>query len=434
MRNRFSLEALAFQNGDFFKELTQAVESLRDINKREKIKVKEFFTHPSTMVMADVIRKYTNLDISFANGKGTGFATEILFVDANHIFLHQELFWIMKNIDSKFDPRSTIKEAMGRVKQAEAKGSVSIQTGKVSGIYEKLKVVIHIVRSLMLDAMAFTPQECAAIILHEVGHSFTMLELVGRTVRTNYVLSNLSGFLDKSISDDDRVAVYIQAAKSLEYDTVLTKELSECKNKNQLSIVLLDAQIVKAKSELGGSLYDSTTCEWLADQYTTRQGAGKELVTALDKYIPMYGRGGPEFQRWLNKVLVITLILTILSMGLILIPMIALILSDQGPSKKYELYDKPLARMERIRRDLVDRLKDPQMSKMDIASTLQSIEGIDVIAKSGKFNSDLLPGEKLGWLLRKDYRDPHRYEMLQKELESFGNSDLFVEAAKLKTI
>ena len=92
------------------------------------------------------------------------------------------------NIDSNFllrkDKRSII-------------GTVDRETSTVGKDFTDLVMCIQVTKGLFLTNAGvgisdFTPEEIAAIILHEVGHIFTYFEYMGEVVTTNYVLQHVS--------------------------------------------------------------------------------------------------------------------------------------------------------------------------------------------------------------------------------------------------
>jgi len=432
MKKRLSLEAISFQDGKFFQELTDVIGKIRNNTELFTMKSPEFFRSDTVSELGRVIKKYTNLGVEFKDGELTGFATEILWINSNHIFIDQDAVDMVMTFDQTADPQSTITKMLTSLNKKYIKGGVSLRESKVWGDYEKIPVVIYTPRNMLCDNLFFSPEECAAIILHEVGHSFISLEMVGRTVRTNQVLGGLSKCLGKSVTQEDRVAVYINTAKDLKMTSAQADALKDCKSEAQLATILLDAEITKSKSELGASIYDVNSCEMMADQFTSRHGAGKALVTGLEKLLTLYGqsRSGVFWGQIVGIMLSILVIMSLPGLGALLV----LFLVIFGPDKSAQIYDKPLDRILRIKRDSIERLKSHDLSNVQRAQTLSTISAIEEVEARDNLPGELLWAEKVAYYLRPSYRTAHKYEMLQKELESFGNNNLFAKAAQLKSV
>lgn len=428
---RRALEVISFQNRDFFEELIGFIEGLKSIKGIHRLSNKEFFSQKTLGGLSGIIKKYTNLNVEIVNGARTGFATDMLFMDANHVFLRQKYFDIIKKIDPKFDPQSSIKTVMTELKKSVVSGSVDMKTGKVGGVYTQIPCVLYAPKDLMIGTY-LSSQECAAIILHEVGHNFNMLEMVGRTVTTNLVLSGLSKYLDKSLSEEDRHAVFATASKELDYSQEITAKLKQCRTDKQLTTVLLDAAIVQSKSELGMNIYDLVSCEQMADQYATRMGAGKELVTGLGKIISLYGRDANGVFWVQVKVYLSMLAIVLASFGVLLIPLVLLLI--YGPSKEGRIYDSPQIRFRRIKEDQIAQLKDPDVDADVAKNAVVIIKGIDEVLDSKQFDYDLLWAEKIAYYLNSEFRSIHKFEMLQRDLEQISNNDLFTRYNELKTL
>lgn len=432
MKQRLTLETISFQDGKLFQELSEAIGHIRNDTELFTMKPPEFFRSDTVSELGRIIKKYTNLSVELKDGELTGFATEILWINSNHIFIDQDAVDMVMAFDETFNPQSTISKMMATLNKKYIKGGVSLNESKVWGDYEKIPVVIYVPRNMLCDNLFLSTEECAAIILHEVGHSFITLEMVGRTVKTNQILSGLSKCLSRNITQEDRVAVYINTAKDLKMTSAQADALKDCKNEAQLATILLDAEIVKSKSELGASIYDVNSCEMMADQFANRHRAGKALVTGLEKILTLYGqsRSGVFWAQVIGVVISILVITALPGLGIILVLLMVIF----GPDKSAQIYDKPLDRILRIKRDNIEHLKSQDLSSAQRAQTLSIISAIEEVEQRDNLPGELLWAEKVAYFLRPSYRAAHKYEMLQKELESFGNNDLFAKAAQLQSV
>jgi hypothetical protein len=80
----------------------------------------------------------------------------------------------------------------------------------------------------------------------------------------------------------------------------------------------------------------------------------------------------------------------------------------------------------------VNRLKNDKIGKDEKERLLGDVESID--AMMVKYSDGLRLGEVAAWIFRPSYRQAHKFEMMQKQLEQIASNDLFASAVKLKMI
>ena len=179
-------------------------------------------------------------------------------------------------------------EAIAKMKGNTIKGDVDMMNNRVSGVFSEIENIVALPIGLFYGLpsygkhMSLSAEEYASLILHEVGHVFTTYELAARTCSTNQILDSISC---KAVGNDprNREIVVAKAADILELSKEEQNALRNAKDKKEMAVLLMYATIEESRSQLGVSIYDSTSCEQLADQYSARCGAGRHLVIALDK-------------------------------------------------------------------------------------------------------------------------------------------------------
>lgn len=403
-------ESIDFQSPAFFKELTLAFEALKGV-KRAEVQDSE-----QAAAVSAIVQHHTGLDVTFQFGDYDP-CVEIPAVNKNNILVNQ---W-RRDFVSSSDGMKLIAEADGA-----ARGTVSLKTGKVSGMFTQIKNTIHLPVE-MLSGSKYTPEEIAAITLHEVGHLLTYFEFITRTVTTNQVLAGISKALDGSGSVEQREAVLISAKKALKLSDLDTKQLAKSSNNKIVEVVVVTNTIKASESELGSNVYDLNSWEMLADQYVTRFGAGRQLITALEK---IYGgewnmsfRSTPAFLAYE------AIKLLLLFSGIFTLTGLLLILLDGAGSGDY---DKPGARMKRVRNQIVENLKKPKLSPADRERLNADLVALDDILAQVEDRRQLLG---VIWdAVSPASRRAYNQEKLQRELEDLATNDLFVKAAQLKQL
>lgn len=403
-------ESIDFQSPVFFKELTVAFETLKG-GKRE-----EALNGEAAGSIAAIIKHHTNLNVTLNLGEYVEPSVEIPAVNKNNPMINS----FVREYLSSSDGLKMISEAGGA-----ARGKVNLKTGKVSGIFAEVASTIHMPVDMVVGKK-YSAEEQAAIVLHEVGHLLTYYEYIARSVTTNQVLAGLSKALDGSSGVEEREAVLIGAKKALSLNELDTKALAKSSSKKIAEVVVITNVVRQTESELGSNVYDFSTWEMLADQYVTRFGGGRHLVTALDKIYRFSGHIS-------FRSLPLYLAMEAAKLLMILTPIPGLsvlffLLDGAGDGT----YDRPGARYQRVRNQIVENLKQPKLSKDDRARLQADLATIDELSSKvndrrqlvGIIWDTIVPGA----------RRAYNQERLQRQLEDLAANDLFVKAAELKQL
>lgn len=309
-------------------------------------------------------------------------------------------------------------------------GWVDNKTATVGGIYSKVAIDVHLTRGLLRDEK-MTVEEKVAVIIHELGHAYTFFEMIGVSVTTNFAMVSI---MDTLLGTDDRQR-RVQFLKDLTSEGFLkgadAEEAGQIDKPEVLLAVLLDARLKAMRSQTGSCIYDMIGAEFLADQFAARQGAGKHIVTALNK---MHGSWNMDaaggFKRLIVNVASIAGIILLSSMTSGAWAVIV-ILTGCLSCPIASAYDTPSDRFKRVRGDLVNALKD-DIDDEYRKTIVEEIEEIDRIVGDSKpfigiidwFFVNVIPKHK---------RELKAKE-LQQQLERIANNDLFVKAAKLQLL
>ena len=307
-------------------------------------------------------------------------------------------------------------------------GTVNLNTGRIDGPIANVECDLWVTVGLLQNKI-FTDQEIAAIFLHEIGHIEVYFEFVCHAVSTNYILAELSRAWSKSDSQVKRIQLIRDAQKAMKIAELDPEKLAEENKVDVVQTVLLSKSIDATRTELGSQIYDMRAWEQLSDQFATRFGAGRDLATALDKIMRWSGH---ESYRGTAMFVVIEAIKFIAWLGMMfigLIPLAALILL-YNPNVK--IYDEPGERIQRIRQQLILRLKDNTLSKDYRQSLLDDVECLDQIVEPINDRRGIL---ELFWTaVIPGGRYEYNQQKFQQELEALALNDLFLQSAKLKAL
>lgn len=421
-----STESIDFQDGTFFKKLTQCVENIRGDYKGSN---SPKYNSSVFDEMFKIIKNNTGLNIGLEEG---GPAIYLPRITNNHIFFSND-FREMAQEYSNWDSYGDIRPLLKTMEKDLLKGSVSLTNSMVTGVFTKMNLRMAMPPEMYNFNSDFTSGEVAAIMLHELGHAFTSMEFLCRTVTTNQILSGMVRALDDTVPSKNKEVIFTKASQMLKMNAAQKEALLKAQNKENVTCIVLDSVITNSISELGKSIYDVNSCEQLADQFATRHGAGRDLVTGIDK-IMKSGSYAPVFIIFtLNLLYFIALggiVFGTIVFSATSFLIVALIILTN--SKESDIYDNTRSRYIRIKLQNIEALKDKNLSKDLKIELIETNNAIDNITKYYDDNLSFI--DTMSYYLKPSYRNAHKFELLQKDLERIGSSDLFSAAAKLSTI
>jgi len=286
----------------------------------------------------------------------------------------------------------------------------------------------------LLMSSHFTDGEIAAILLHEIGHAFTFFEYTGKYLTVNAVLAAATATALDNEPFETRTHVLVESASTLGVKIPELEKLAKIKDptirSNAIQVVFMRALYEKNQSGSGTGIYDYRVCEQSADIFATRHGAGREIVTGLDKLLrygdPAYLTTATYCAMELVKMLGGTLMVAA-TMGLYAPYMLAMFLFVKPEVK---IYDSATARFTLVRQQLVEELKLTDLTVDRRRALLDDVMVVNNIVSNMKDRRTLW--ELLQTTVVPSMRRDFKMEVLQKQLESLIANDLFVAAAKFK--
>ena len=417
------MESIDFQKGSmFFKELTLAFTELQKVKDKKKLK-----EEAAGDVVHDIIQSHTGLNIYLDIDEHEP-CVEIPEINKNNILINSE----MKSFITSRDGIRLVKDA-----KSALKGTVDLLNSKVTGVFTQMKTTMHLpVHMFMSDK--FLPEEIAAITLHETGHIFTYCEFMVNSTTNNFVLLGVCKALESATSVKEKEIIFTVAKNEINLKDLDPEALSKMDNKTA-EMVFLSNIVKETKSVSGASFYDKNAWEYLCDQFAARHGAGRYLVTALEKIFRDYGnisfRSGPSYVFFEALKLMLAMLTILAAMylpGVInVLGMLTLFLFSRD-GDGHSSYDRPIARLNRIRHQIIENLKDKSLTKEEINALTSDLDLIDSTLKNGEDKRQLI-SILLDFVIPTFSKRKSEVE-LQKELEELAANELFVKAANFKQL
>lgn len=299
-----------------------------------------------------------------------------------------------------------------------------------------------------------TAQELTAVLLHEVGHSFTYIEYLYRSI------ANTSVLVDTFLENLEKKNKTPKESLIIAFEKSTGKKAPELKQTNKLaaSIYILDTFMKLNKYNSVESYHSVSDSEQLADQFAGRFGCSADIMTALDKFyhggkssIKKTSRSHFEAGSFCILLTIMDVILKIICV-VVLIPILIIVmliswifsfLFGYGPGYDNPVspipslgldntYDNLRRRYMRGRNELIRRIRAAGISKQEVAIVISNIENIDKLI-------DVLGPEKVG-LVESFFR---RFGSKTKKLlevrtveqliEDLSENNLYLASARLQS-
>lgn len=420
------LEAIDFQSGALFEELTAAIKKVRGA---KVITQKDL----DSVDIPAIVRSHTGMGITVEIRVDSTYNACIIppQVDRNHPFYDE---YVRPHAGAE---GVTAIRALG----GKALAGIDRKRSRVTGIYTQFLAKVYFTSGILNSPM-FSDAELAAILLHELGHNFTYFEFLGNTFTANYVLSATTAAILKTDSLKERDVLLMEAEKQLGVKLSDRTQVANTKTaamNDTVAMVFLSELANKSRSELGTNLYDIRSWEQLSDQFATRHGAGKDLVTGLDKIYRAYGSPSTlsnagflsmeaiKFVMWSGSILVPVAVgaAPLAFFGIAFAFLACVVLNPQA-----KVYDDPEARVKLVRKQLTEALKQKDISEAERKALLKDIELVQTVEDGLTDRRGLVEfmwAKVFPW----GKKSASQAEMM-KQLEELANNDLFVVANKFK--
>ena len=305
-------------------------------------------------------------------------------------------------------------------------GTIDVKRAKVGGHFSTLLFTIYYPIELFKGEL-LTIEEHTGVLMHEIGHAFTMTLASSRTIATNMILQYANKAIKGTQSVEEREVVYLNIKNKMGIKSIDEKELAKTNNKFSRDVVLVSNIAKDYRNELGSNIYSMTSCEQQADQFAARMGCGVHVVTGLAKIYKKYFHISTRSTALYFFVEFMKIMLLFMGIFAVIGRIMIAIDSTEEPT-----YDRPEVRFKRIREDLIQQAKTPDLP-MEVAKEIKAgIMNIDEILEGVHDRYQLCD-------VIANYIIPSRRAMVsqkdfQRQLEELSSNDLYFSALRLQTL
>lgn len=310
--------------------------------------------------------------------------------------------------------------------------------GKITGDASLIPIDVLLPVSLFKNIPA---EEAASVILHEVGHEWTSLERIMDTCVANFAISTAADEMMKLTSKKERLTLIAGTLDKIRLKELPDDDIVESNDKEVIVTHLIMHYIKERRTAEGNRYYSRRACEFAADQFAIRYGAGKYLVKALyrmnmgreldARYNNMFRRMNDLVVRASKGLFVGTLVATgaLLAwpMTIALSPFILwqmVFFYDAEPT-----YDKPAERWARVINEIKAELKDKNLGSDRRKQVLEDLQWLEEVLRGQNKTRRPLVKAAINYMFTQRRKD-RNHEKFQQELESLVHNDLFVASAQ----
>lgn len=399
------LESILRTNGNFFKELTEAVQRLRDGKKYDTKAIKE-------SMIPSVIRLHTGMNVSF------------VIIGGEDASAYRKSITNFNGLNgASYTGQSTAAGNVMSITNKDFVGLVDEVNGRVGGDFSKVPVLMEIGIGFLGHNTVYEADEAAAIILHELGHLFASFQFLGTFGYGGALIARTARMLLDSDSINERKVIVKKLESVLGVDKTFNSVDYIENPKPGLDVLMLADYVGSLPIRSLNTLYDFRNVEQQADQFLVRHGAALAQARALDK---THRRSDMYGQESLTRHLMAETARLFALWGEV--PSLTDLLFKNAYPKKY---DDPNDRIEYLKMQLIDDLKRiPKNNELERNIILNDIKEIEKIHSNIVYRRDVI---QFFWdCVSTKGKDMAANEKLQKSLERMLYNDLFLKATQFK--
>lgn len=435
-----STEAIDFQTDDFAKEIEFAFNSMLEncSDSKEAQESKECKNIQKLIFTRTGINVVLVLETDILAG------VHVPEFHKNHIFIENQ----QRDIWKKHRDLSSNKTNYANFIKSITQTTVDLKNAKVTGVFSELSYPVFM-NFTFFRKFKFPAQQLTAALLHELGHIFSMFEMISRTNTTNQVLAYISKSVIERLDSSEKKVIFKQSEELLGLEEGALKNSYDQTDINVLTVDIMNKSYKGSSSQTNSYGYDLLAVDQMADQFCNRFGYGRHAIEfndRLKKEFTLDYQTKSNYNKFLfvdvstNLVMKPLLIFLGLASGALLFNVLSVYLiygltKDfifAGAANEVHSYDTMVTRPTRIRNDLMQAIKNPKLDKETVAFITKDIELMNIMIDSYKDYAPVF--SRIKNYLMKSHRDVQSAKELQNDLENLAANKLFLQAAQLKTM
>lgn len=415
-------ETIAFQNGDFFKELTIIFQDLRAQGSSS-----EAVMHNANLRVGQCISKHTGITVK-PNDVSFGDYAFIMLPCTGRANVINSLQY-SKFLAKYFDPRM-----MRSFKDLESKGWIDPANSRVGGAFSEIMFDMYLSHHYLLGKK-YDAEEMAGIVLHEVGHAYNLLHFIADTVICNNALMMAYQELTDGKPNKQVKIILNKAADNM---GIKNRDWVEAVTDDTDGMVAFRVLATAAQIEPRGmdnkTYFTQDACEELADIFAARHGAGRAILTMRAKMklqSPSYGYSvgiGLAILGMTTAVLSAPIGLPIVALGaLFTLASTSMHIETAANMPDITTFKKTATK---IRNQFIEQLKQSKLPAEKVRELTESVNLADKLIQENQQEFD--PGQLARFfdMFRRGKMDARASRDYTDKLEVLAANDLFLRAAQ----
>jgi hypothetical protein len=272
----FTFEAFAIQDKAKFSTVHSAFEiAVSEIKESGKLSTRTLAMLEQRV--SDQMTELFNLNTLVLLGANAGEAYCVVQpINARHIFTPVEYKRLLDGKEYNMNNAST-----DALLESGREGGIDLSTGRVTGIFSEIETYVYIDVLSLFNKGINTAGNLVSILLHEIGHILTYVLYCANTASVNQLLMLYAKeAIDPSTFTRKLQYSYVKPTPAVQKVIKnLTGTSSRLIFNWEVSKLLYEHHATHSTH----SIYDNSSAESLADNFTARCGYGGELIDALVK-------------------------------------------------------------------------------------------------------------------------------------------------------
>jgi hypothetical protein len=304
-----------------------------------------------------------------------------------------------------------------------------------------LPTVLEITSGCFSKQFDATIGEVTAIVLHEIGHAYQAYSLLGGYLYISYLLNEGVGIFLGTKPNKYKIEILSNAYWE-KLDPDLAKTLMSDPTGESFRRAVLTDMKRNPRNHLstGFNPGSNKRSEQSADHFAVVNGFGREKAMVLAKIDKHYGAGSYTRKRGafivaeVMKLFVVTTSVVAIPFFAITWPLLMLYVTVTPGlfNLGADVYDNPTERIQKIRRELIQQLKQQDLSTFERRSLTDDIDAIDIVLKG--YNDYRTTVEVLAQFFFSSSRRGADLLRAEQQLERLMNNDIHLIAAKMKNL
>lgn len=334
--------------------------------------------------------------------------------------------------------------------KTDLRGGVDLVRGRAYGDFSHIpgKILVPLQDYAPVMEVAgigiYTPEERAAVVLHEIGHILGTYECMSHEAILSLQLASVvAAWMGKGQNTRAHVIAQVAELNGMTFDD--PESLVADDDPGRVCSVIAAMAVRKHRSELGLVHYDAVAFEQMADAFAARHGAGRALVTALDKgnrSFPMLLRNKGYRPSTLSALSSVMMFGSLMA-GIVVSPLAATVGAATGigfitmssfmmaGSFSVGNYEEPSERYKSVYREIISSLKGGSVSPGTIAKITSDLDEIEKVIGTLKKDYGIVNFQR--WILG-IISGSNKEIKIRKQYEELANNPLFLKAQQLKAL